>query len=123
MDDVWTRRADNARVAYEARARALEAREDKLKKALRDVDEAHAVIRGSMQTLSWAAGEALSAGSAPFVGMYEELSALASGAERELDASADHARNELRSVYRGMEEERERYLKTVRALDEEAQHR
>lgn len=122
MSNVWTRRADDARTAYEARERALEAREDRLKKALRDVDEAHAAIRESMQTLSWIADEAFPAGSVVFADMYGELSALASGAERELDASADHARNELRSVYRGMEEERERYLKTVRALDEEAQH-
>lgn len=120
MDDVRARRADDAGAAYKARVRALEDREVELKRVLRDLDEAHAVVRESIHTLSSMAGEAFPARSALFEGMQAELSVLADRAIRELDDGADRTRDELRETCRRMDDERERYFEALRDLDEEA---
>lgn len=120
MNSAWTRSADEARASHEARVRALEDREVELKKELRGLDEAHAVIRESMGMLSSVAGEAFPAGGGVFEGMHAELSVLAGRATRELYDGEDRARNDLCETRRCMDEAHERYCEVLRALDEEA---
>lgn len=111
---------DEATAIHVMRMGELEAHEDGLKKSLRKLDEAHAIIQETMHMILRMSGEAFPAGSAVFDAMYAESAARASRSEYELDTCANDMQNELKATRRHMDEEQEAYRKAMRALDEEA---
>ena len=113
---------DEATAIHVMRMGELEAHEDGLKKSLRKLDEAHAVIQETMHMISRMFSEAFPAGSVAFDAMYAESAVRASRLEYELDTCANDMRNELKAARRHMDEEQEAYRKAMRALDEETRH-